>query len=118
MRVAVRLALGMLPLVSFAVSICSFWKPSNLNRGSRQAQRSWNPQDLPSEVELGDTRFRWRSRYPLTTKIRLMSAFGPKRTFHHVAFDAALGGKADMSLVRYTCVLLTQNGHAHLSARN
>jgi len=37
MRVAVRLALGMLPLVSFAVSICSFWKLSNLNRGSRQA---------------------------------------------------------------------------------
>jgi len=25
-----------------------------------------------------------------------VSAFGPKRTFHYVAFDIALGGKADM----------------------
>ena len=27
---------------------------------------------------------------------RLMSAFGPKRTFHYVAFSVAFGGKADM----------------------
>jgi len=27
-----------------------------------------------------------------------MSAFGPKRTFHYVAFDVAIGRKADMSL--------------------
>jgi len=27
-----------------------------------------------------------------------MSAFGPKRTFHDVAFDVAFGGKADMPL--------------------
>ena len=27
-----------------------------------------------------------------------MSASGPKRTFHYVAFDVAFGGKADMSL--------------------
>jgi len=25
-----------------------------------------------------------------------MSAFGPKRTFHYVAFGVAVGGKADM----------------------
>ena len=25
-----------------------------------------------------------------------MSAIGPKRTFHYVAFDVAFGGKADM----------------------
>src|SRR5262249_30889542 len=42
MRVVVRLALGMLPLASFAVSVSSLWKPSNPNRGSRQAQRNWN----------------------------------------------------------------------------
>src|SRR5262245_49878932 len=27
-----------------------------------------------------------------------MSAFGPKRTFHYVAFDVAFGGKADMTV--------------------
>src|SRR5262249_13674853 len=27
-----------------------------------------------------------------------MSAIGPKRTFHYVAFDVAFGGKADMTL--------------------
>jgi hypothetical protein len=26
------------------------------------------------------------------------SAIGPKRTFHYVAFDVAIGGKADMGL--------------------
>src|SRR5262249_49730266 len=26
-----------------------------------------------------------------------MSAYGPKRIFHHVAFDVAFGGKADMA---------------------
>jgi len=26
-----------------------------------------------------------------------MSAFGPKRTFHSVAFDVAFGGKADIA---------------------
>jgi len=27
-----------------------------------------------------------------------MSAYGPKQTFHFVAFDVAFGGKADMRL--------------------
>ena len=91
MRVAVRLALGMLPLVSFAVSICSFWKLSNLNRGSRQAAVGTR-KIFPAKLNWGTHHF---GPQPLSTnaKIRLMSAFWPKWAFHYVAFDVFPGVK-------------------------
>ena len=46
-----------------------------------------------------------------------MSAFGPKRTFHYVAFDVAFGGKADMTLCGSGMLLRKLTPEPHFASR-